>query len=106
MRGGLLVEIETLHLHRGYDHDAIRRLVTASGIDDLICSKRRPAATAKRSHRIPLGMRWPTDTHELVALQLRSAPPTPTASPTNAWLKSPWPSPSDHDQAHQVVGFP
>jgi transposase len=58
---GLLVEIDTLHLDRGYDHDATRRLVTESGIDDVICSKRRPAGTGKPSRRVPLGMRWPIE---------------------------------------------
>jgi transposase len=58
---GLLAEIDTLHLDRGYDHDAMRRLVNACGIDDLICAKRRPAGTATRSRRVPLGMRWPIE---------------------------------------------
>lgn len=58
---GLLVEIETLHLDRGYDHDMIRRLVADHGIDDLVCAKRRPPGSAKRTSRVPLGMRWPIE---------------------------------------------
>jgi hypothetical protein len=99
---GLLVEIDTLHVDRGYDHDAMRRLVTGCGIDDLICSKRRPAGTAKRSRRVPPGMRWPIER-------------------TNSWLSNfgqlrrntdrfihqprstrPGHRPHHHDQAHQV----
>lgn len=58
---GLLVEVETLHLDRGYDNGVVRRLVTALGIDDLVCTRRRPAGTAMRSKPIPLGMRWPVE---------------------------------------------
>jgi len=58
---GLLADINTLHLDRGYDTDAVRRLAAASGIDDLICSKRRPSGTAKRTKRVPLGMRRPIE---------------------------------------------
>jgi len=58
---GLLVEIDTLHLDRGYDHEAIRRLVADCGIDDLVCARRRPAGGAKRTSRVPLGMRWPIE---------------------------------------------
>ncbi len=43
---GLLGDIETLHLDRGYDSAVVRDLVAASGIDDLICAKRRPAGAA------------------------------------------------------------
>lgn len=58
---GLLGDIETLHLDRGYDSAVVRDLVAACGIDDLICAKLRApgAATAKRS--VPLGMRWPIE---------------------------------------------
>jgi transposase len=58
---GLLIEIDTLHLDRGYDHDAIRRLVAEYGIDDLVCARRRPPGKAKRTTQVPLGMRWPIE---------------------------------------------
>lgn len=60
---GLLVEVETLHLDRGYDQPTFRRQVAAWGIDDLICAKRRPNHTARRRRvkRIPLGLRWPIE---------------------------------------------
>jgi transposase len=60
---GLLGEVETLHLDRGYDHVAFRRQVAEWGIDDLICAKRRPSHTTRRRSvkRIPLGMRWPIE---------------------------------------------
>jgi transposase len=58
---GLLEEIETLHLDRGYDSGVVRAAVTAAGIDDLICSKVRPAGTAAARRLVPLGMRWPIE---------------------------------------------
>src|SRR3954463_781080 len=58
---GLLTEIDTLHLDRGYDNGVVRDLVANLGIDDLICSKRRPSGTATGATRVPLGMRWPVE---------------------------------------------
>jgi transposase len=60
---GLLAEVETLHLDRGYDQPAIHRQVADWGIDDLICAKRRLAHSSRRrrGQRIPLGMRWPIE---------------------------------------------
>lgn len=58
---GLLAEIDTLHLDRGYDHDAMRRLVADCGIDDLICSRKRPRGSANGNKPVPLGMRWPIE---------------------------------------------
>ena len=58
---GLIADIETLHLDRGYDNNVVRQLVADLGITDLICSKRRPAGTAKHKQSDPLGMRWPVE---------------------------------------------
>jgi transposase len=60
---GLLVEVETLHLDRGYDQAAFRQRVADWGIDDLICATRRPAHRSRRQRHkpIPLGMRWPIE---------------------------------------------
>lgn len=58
---GLLADIETLHLDRGYDNGVVRRLVTGAGIDDLVCSKVRPAGTATEKKLVPLGLRWPIE---------------------------------------------
>ena len=58
---GLLADIETLHLDRGYDGKPVRDCVTAYGITDLICGKRRDAGTATRPLPVPLGMRWPIE---------------------------------------------
>jgi transposase len=58
---GLLADCVTLHLDRGYDNGVVRRLVADAGIDDLICSKVRPAGTATTKKLVPLGMRWPIE---------------------------------------------
>ena len=58
---GLLEEVETLHLDRGYDSGVVRAAVAGAGIDDLICSKKRPAGAGSTKKRVPLGMRWPVE---------------------------------------------
>ncbi|GEM_PF-101236 len=58
---GLLADIETLHLDRGYDNSVVRRLVAALRIDDLVCAKRRRAGTATAKKSVPFGMRWPIE---------------------------------------------
>ena len=40
-RRGLLGDVETLHLDRGYDSATVRRLCTQAGIDDVLCARRR-----------------------------------------------------------------
>jgi len=58
---GLLAEIETLHLDRGYDTNAVRHYVAALGIAKLECARqrRRPANGTKVP--VPLGKRWPVE---------------------------------------------
>ncbi|MEZ5411229.1 MAG: IS5 family transposase [Acidimicrobiales bacterium] len=58
---GLVVDIETLHLDRGYDNGVTRSVVARYGIDDLVCAKTRTAGTAKTKTRVPLGLRWPVE---------------------------------------------
>jgi transposase len=58
---GLLAEIATLHLDRGYDNGVVRSLVADLGIDDLVCSRRRETGTAAAKKHVPLGMRWPIE---------------------------------------------
>jgi transposase len=58
---GLLVDIETLHLDRGYDNNVVRSHCTEIGIDDLVCARRRNRGTATKKLAVPLGMRWPVE---------------------------------------------
>ena len=55
---GLLGDVQTLHLDRGYDSATIRRACTDAGIDDVICARRRPPGTAQTATPVPLGQRW------------------------------------------------
>ena len=54
---GLLADIETLHLDRGYGGSPVRDCAAAYGITDLICGKRRDAGT----NTGPRGIRWPIE---------------------------------------------
>ena len=58
---GLLEDIETLHLDRGYDSDRVRRCAADWGINDIICARRRPRGTATHKTTTPLGLRWPVE---------------------------------------------
>ncbi len=58
---GLIGEIGTLHLDRGYDHACVRAACTERGITDLRCSKRRPVGKGRRKTVVPLGLRWPVE---------------------------------------------
>ena len=56
---GLLADVETLHLDRGYDNAPAREACAAAGIDDIVCAKKRPRGSARREPKaVPLGMRW------------------------------------------------
>jgi len=60
---GLLVDIETLWLDRGYDSNVTRARLIERGIDDAVIAKRKkrqqgpPSTTTKQ----PMGLRWPVE---------------------------------------------
>jgi len=60
---GLLEEIETLHLDRGYDNGVVRRHVAEIGITEIVVPRVRPREGTKRQAptRVPLGRRWPVE---------------------------------------------
>lgn len=59
---GLLTDIQTLHLDRGYDSEATTTRCTALGLTDVICAKKRKGrAKAKTNKPLTLGMRWPVE---------------------------------------------
>jgi len=71
---GLVEEIETLHLDRGYDNNVVRTHVASIGIDDLVCAREREHQVRQRarrraSARIALAGR----ADELMAVELRRA---------------------------------
>jgi transposase len=55
---GLLVDVDTMHLDRGYDYPKIRRQLNAAGLDDLVIQKRRKPGEADRPMPMRLGLRW------------------------------------------------
>ena len=59
---GLLQEIETLWLDRGYDSEATRqRLIEREIADALIVKKRRRGTAHGTRHNQPMGLRWPVE---------------------------------------------
>ena len=58
---GLLGDVCTLHLDRGYDSDLTLTRCAELGLTDIVCAKRRPAGRAKTKRPLSLGMRWPVE---------------------------------------------
>lgn len=63
---GLDLDIETLHLDKGYDANTVRNLVTGRGYDDVVIDRKRrpgepkPLPGHKRGSHT-LGLRWPVE---------------------------------------------
>ena len=55
---GLLEDIGTAHLDRGYDFPKIRRLLNDAGLDDLVIQKRKRRGDPDRPMPMRLGLRW------------------------------------------------
>jgi transposase len=65
-RRGLLVDVETIHLDRGYDAAPVRATCQARGLEDLVIAKRKKknrlrGITTNHTVRVPLGLRWPVE---------------------------------------------
>jgi transposase len=59
---GLLTDIETIWLDRGYDSDATRtRLAERFIADAVIAKKRKPKTTSAKATNLPMGLRWPVE---------------------------------------------
>ena len=58
---GLLEEIETLWLDRGYDSSVTRDRLIERSINDAIIAKKRKKGEAKAKNPQPMGMRWPVE---------------------------------------------
>ena len=56
--GAPAAEVETLHLDRGYDSNAVRARAKAHGINDIMCARRRARGAPTATKTVPLGMRW------------------------------------------------
>ena len=57
-RHGLILDVETIHLDKGYDSAAVRTLLAAIGIDDAVIARRRRPGEPKPAKRPSLGLRW------------------------------------------------
>lgn len=58
---GLVVDIETLHLDRGYDSAAIRQACADTGITDVVAARKRKPGQPAPKKKLTLGMRWPVE---------------------------------------------
>jgi transposase len=58
---GLLGDIDTLWLDRGYDSEVTRELLAARGIDDAIIARQRRRGAAKGPKNLKMGLRWPVE---------------------------------------------
>ena len=58
-RRGLLADVETLHLDRGYAGEPVLRTCHSYGIHDIVRSPKRPRGNTRRKPKaVPLGLRW------------------------------------------------
>jgi transposase len=59
---GLLGDVETLWLDRGYDSGATRERLAERGIDDAVIARKRKRGAARTPTRnLPMGLRWPVE---------------------------------------------
>jgi transposase len=58
---GLLCDIETLWLDRGYDSELTRTRLAERGITDAVIAKKRKRGSATGTTRQPMGLRWPVE---------------------------------------------
>ena len=92
-RRGLLGDVETIWLDRGYDSEVTRTRLVERGIDDAVIAK-----SARGEHpRARSTSRWdcggPSNGRTRGSATSVSCAATPTASTPTAWPNSPWPSP-------------
>jgi transposase len=58
---GLLADVETIWLDRGYDSDVTRRLLGTLGLDDAVIAKKRKRGAPAPTTKLPMGLRWPVE---------------------------------------------
>jgi transposase len=58
---GLLADIETIWLDRGYDSEVTRQRLAERLLDDVVIAKKRKKGEAKGKNPQPMGMRWPVE---------------------------------------------
>jgi Transposase DDE domain len=55
---GLLIDIDTLHLDRGYDSPAVRDRLRGYGLTDVNIQRRGTKVPGGRTQPVRLGLRW------------------------------------------------
>ena len=101
---GLVADVETLHLDRGYDNATVKACAAAHGIDDVVCAKKRKPGAAASKTTAPLGLRWAIEAHQLVAVELRATAPQhrpPATTPPRP--VRPRHRPATHRQTHRLA---
>jgi transposase len=58
---GLLDDVETIWLDRGYDSDVTRQRLVQRSIDDAVIAKRRTPGSTGGAKKQPMGLRWPVE---------------------------------------------
>jgi len=58
---GLLQDIETIWLDRGYDSDATRRRLIERDITDAVIARKRKRGATEPKRNQPMGLRWPVE---------------------------------------------
>lgn len=58
---GLLQDVETLHLDRGYDSNLTLERCHGLGLTDIVCAKKKPKGQPKAKKPLTLGLRWPVE---------------------------------------------
>jgi transposase len=58
---GLLADIETIWLDRGYDSALTRERLLCHHIDDAVIAKKRKRGRANATKKQPMGLRWPVE---------------------------------------------
>lgn len=58
---GLLADVETIWLDRGYDNAVVRAQLHALGLDDAVIAKKRKRGASANAAKLPMGLRWPVE---------------------------------------------
>ena len=58
---GLLPDVDTIWLDRGYDSGITRQRLAERDIDDAVIAKKRKRGTARAIEHQPMGLRWPVE---------------------------------------------
>jgi len=93
-RRGLLGDVETIWLDRGYDSDVTRIRLVEQGITDAVIAKKRKRGSSEGPKHQPMGLRWPVERTNSWLSNFGHYAETPTDSMLTAWRNSPSPSPS------------